>query len=410
MAILTFLFRIRIAVLALLGMGTAGAAWFAFHGHAVAVPFLLLSAASVAVVGIVGYFHLRHAGLAVLGALAPLPGMIAAAPIAMAHGVALGAFLEVYALSALVAAHLCGAIERRILDAAAHDDAARASLVNSSIPLGLSVLATALLLYGWYFHILAALTTATIALFAAGLLSAFIVTPVAAATLPFGEAFFVAANRARERRENALVAATLVVEPRWAFAWSGAVLVLATLGWFGAEHFLAGNVFLTRWEYWLGSALWLFLAVFAAGRDWRDALAAVLGLSVLALIALYLCGRATGRLMPVSMIEIFLLLSATLYLVLMVVVQSRRYRLAGDVAAVARLRAIEDAGWSPWFGALGAAGAIVPWLMLHGSLVTLVVLIPLACAMALAGVPALATALESLIPRRRSLSELYGRG
>jgi hypothetical protein len=191
---------------------------------------------------------------------------------------------------------------------------------------------------------------------------------------------------------------------------SGAALVLATLGWFGVEPVLAGNIFLTRWEYWLGSALLLFLAVFAAGRDWRDALAAILGLAVLTLVALYLCHRATGKIMPRSLIEIFLLLAATLYLMLVVVVQSRRYRLGGDVPVVARLRAIEDAGWSPWFGALGAAAALVPWLALHGSLVTLVVLIPLACATALVGMPALATVLERLVPRRRTLGELYGRG
>ena len=410
MAILAFLFRTRIAVLVVLGLATAGAAWFAFHGHVVPVSALLLSGASLAVGAVVGFIHLRHAGLAILGALAPLPGMLAAAPYAMAHGVALTGLLGVYAWSALVAAHLCGVIERRILDASAREEAAQAALANSFVPVALAVLAAGLLLLGWYFRTATALTAGTVAMFAAGLLSALIFTPFIAAMLPFGEAFFVAANRTQERRENALAVATLVIEPRWAFAMSGAALVLATLGWFGVEPILVGNIFLSRWEYWLGSALLLFLAVFAAGRDWRDALAATLGLAVLALVSLYLCHRVTGRLMPRSLIEIFLLLAATLYPMLVVVVQSRRYRLAGDAAAVARLRAIEDAGWSPWFGALGAAAALLPWLALHGSLVTLVVLIPLACAVALIGMPALATALERLVPRRRTLGELYGRG
>ena len=54
--------------------------------------------------------------------------------------------------------------------------------------------------------------------------------------------------------------------------------------------------------------------------------------------------------------------------------------------------------------------ATVPWIVLHGSIATLSVMVPMAAATALVAMPALAAALETLIPRRRSVEDLYGRG
>ncbi|HEY0302502.1 MAG TPA: hypothetical protein VGC36_14250, partial [Rhizomicrobium sp.] len=96
MAILTVVFRFRIAILVLLEVATAGAAWFAFHGLAVPVGALFLSAASLILGGGAAFIHLRHPGLAALGVFAPLPGMIAAGPFAVAAGVTSTGLLAIY--------------------------------------------------------------------------------------------------------------------------------------------------------------------------------------------------------------------------------------------------------------------------------------------------------------------------
>ncbi|MEI9888262.1 MAG: hypothetical protein WDN08_17545 [Rhizomicrobium sp.] len=410
MAILAFLFRFRVALFAVLAVATAGAAWLAFHDLAVPVGALFLSAASLAAGGIVAFAYLRHAALAALSVLAPLPGMIAAGPFALAGGTAVSGLLAVYGFGVVIAACLAGGLLRRMLDSSEPDAAAGAVLARCAVPLALCLVAGVALLAGWLFRDARALGLGNAGVFAAAMLSAGVVVPFAAASLRFGEAFIVIANRARERRETLLRILTQVVEPRWGLAFSGAAVTLAALGWFGAAPLLAHSALLAQPALWAASALLVFLFAFAAGRDWRDALAATLALAALTLLGLYLCGRAAGRLSAASLVEIAVTAATALFLMMDLIVRGRRYRQSGEASAVARLRAIEDCGLAPWFGTLGAAAAVLPWVLVHGSIVTLAVLFPLACAAAVVGMPALATALETLLPRRRSVNELYGRG
>ncbi len=409
MAILTFLIRLRLVVLAVLALAATTAAWFAFRA-AVPVGVLFLSAASLAAASAVALIHLRHAGMAAAAVLAPLPGMIAAGPFAAAAGLAPSGFLAVHGLAAVLAAAMAGDIQRRILDSAQPEEACREALAGNVAAAAVSLLGGAALLVGWLFRDARALGLGTAAELAAAMASVFLAVPFAAASLPYGETFFVRANRARERRETVLRTLTQVVEPRWGMAVSGAVLVLATLGWFGAAQLLAHSAPAAQPALWAASALLIFLLAFAAGCDWRDALAATLALGALALLGLYLWGRAVGHLTAVSLIEIAVAATTALCLMLLAIVRSRRYRRSGDIAAVARLRALEDMGLAPWFGASMAAAAALPWVIVHGSIAMLALLFPLAAAAALIAMPALATALETLLPRRRSLNDLYGRG
>jgi hypothetical protein len=131
---------------------------------------------------------------------------------------------------------------------------------------------------------------------------------------------------------------------------------------------------------------------------------------MLALLCLFLWGRATGRLTISSFMEMAAMVVAALFLILLIIARSRAYRLTGDGPAVARLRALEDLGLAPWFGVAGAGAATLPWVVLHGSIAMLSAMLPLAAAAALLAMPALATVLESVVRRRRSVDELYGRG
>ena len=105
----------------------------------------------------------------------------------------------------------------------------------------------------------------------ASVVSALVLVPFASSVMPFGEGFFVVANRVREQRERLLRVATLVIEPRWAMSLSGIVLVFATLGWFGSAPYLMRSAMLSQPALWGASALLIFLAALSLGRDWRDA-------------------------------------------------------------------------------------------------------------------------------------------
>jgi hypothetical protein len=408
--ILLFLFRFRIAVLALLALATAGAAFFAFHGHPVPVGALFLSAGSLLIGAILAFVHVRHTGLAVLIALAPLPGLLAAGSFAVQSGLSYSGLLAVYGFAYLMSSTLGGDIARRILDAAAPVDAAREALARVLLPAVLCLGAGAALIASWLFRDGRVLGFGAAAELVAAGVSVLVFVPLASAVLPFGELFFVAANRVRERRESVLRIAANVVEPRWAMSLSGAALVMATLGWFGAAPHLAHSALLSQPALWGASALLAFLIAFATGRDWRDALAASLALATLALLCLFLWGRATGRLTVSSFVEMAAVMAAALFLMLQLIARSRAYRVTSDNAAVARLRALEDLGLAPWFGIVGAGAVTLPWIVLHGSIGMLSAMLLLAAAAALLAMPALSTALESVVRRRRSVDELYGRG
>ena len=80
-----------------------------------------------------------------------------------------------------------------------------------------------------------------------------------------------------------------------------------------------------------------------------------------------------------------------------------------DDPAIARLRAVEDLGGPQWFAILGGTAALLPFVVVHPANAAYVVALAFAGAGALGFAPALATACEMLVPRRRSVEELYGR-
>ena len=409
-AILTFLFRLRIGVLVLLALATAAAAFVTFHDHPVPVGALFLGSASLLMGAVLAFVHLRHWGVAMLTALAPLPGMIATGPFAVQSGLPFSGFLASYGFAYLAAACLGGRIVRRILGATDPAVAGAPRTARCSCRGGFSILVGAALVVGWLFQDARMLGEGGAAALVAAALSVLVFVPLVSAILPFGENFFVSANRAHERRERLLRVASMVVEPRWGMSLTGITLVFATLGGFGVQPTIAHSALLAQPVLWGASALLVFLMAFAVGRDWREALAATLALGTLTLLFLFLWSRAAGHLTVSSFIEIAIAAAASLFLMLLLIARSRGYRQTGDARAVARLRAIEDIGVAPWFGVSGAATAILPWMLLHGSVAMLAAMILFAGTAALLAMPSLATALDMVVPRRRSVEELYGRG
>jgi hypothetical protein len=327
-----------------------------------------------------------------------------------ASGVPAGGFLAAYGFGYLAAALLAGEILRGILEGATKIDAARAALTRDVLPTVLSALAGAILACGWLFRAAPAAGLGVACVLVGAIPSVLVFVPFAASVLPYGETFFVRANRLRERRESLVRVLALVAQPRWGISLSGIALVFATLGWFGAAPFLRHHGWLAEPALWAASALAMFAVAFAVGRDWRAALAAMLALAVLTLTSMWLWGRAVGHVRATAFIAIAVTLAAASLTMGHLIAARWRFRISGDEPQTALLRAIETLGVAPLFGSLGAAGAIAPWIAQHGSVAGQAVMFLLAAVAASLAMPGLAGALETLVRRRRSVDELYGRG
>ncbi|HEY0106228.1 MAG TPA: hypothetical protein VGB91_09105 [Rhizomicrobium sp.] len=407
MAILTFLFRWRAVAVGMLVVGTAAAAFLAFRGQPVPVGALFLSALSIGVGVVLSFLHLRHVLLALLVVVSPLPGMIAAAPAADAATLPL--LLAVYGFGYAAAAFVGGEIVSGVLSGACVADAARAALVQLAAPITVAALSGAALLGAWLFRVAPGFAFGAAGQVLAAALSVLVVVPFGASVMAFGETFFTAGNRAREGRDRLLRVATRIVEPRWGMSLSGVALVFAVLGWFGAAPLLAHSALLAHPAFWPASALGTFLVAYALARDWREAAAATAALAALTLLSLWLWGRTVGHLTPSAFAGIVVTAATAATAMLALAGRSRAYRRDGDDGPVARLRALEQFGAAAWFAAAGAGAVILPWMLVHGSLATLAVLFVAALAAAVVAAPAIATALEAILPHRRSVDELYGR-
>jgi hypothetical protein len=407
LSVLTFLFRWRVIVVSVLAAGAAGLAAVTLHDFEIPVGALFLAGISFVAGSAVAYAHLRHLGLAMVSVLAPLPGMMAVAPFVTA--LSNTTVLSVYGLGSAGASLLAGDIVRRVLEGKAPVDAARDALARFAAAVGVTCVAGAALLVGWLFRDARALGLEASAIMLAALLSGSVLVPFAAAVMPFSESFFTAANRAREGRERWLRIAADVVKPRWGLSVTGVTLVFAVLGWYGAAPMLGRSALLMQPALWAASALGLSIALLWIGRDARGAAAALLAFATVSLVDLWLWGRAVGHLTAPAFVVIVMTVLSALLIVLMLIGRQRDYRRGGDEAAVARLRAIEELGTAPWFAGAGAAAAVVPWISVHGAMATLAVLFLDAAAVALLAVPAVTTAIETVLPRRRSVDELYGR-
>ncbi|MEJ1969686.1 MAG: hypothetical protein WDN03_13780 [Rhizomicrobium sp.] len=407
---MTVLNRQRFVILAALVLAAAAFLFLALHGRAVPVGAIFLSVISLAAAFAVAFLHLRHMALAAVATAAPLPGMFAAGPFAVDHGLDIAGLLAVYGFATVAGAVLCSGIVTVIL---AGRDGAEAAFVSPPrlLPaLGAAVLVAVVLAIGWLFREARGLAFAMSAEMMASAVSVILFIGFGAATLPFSETAITQVNRARERRGRRLGLMTLVVEPRWGMSLSGVALVLAVLGAFGAGSVLAKNGLLAEPAYWLATAVVVFGVVFAISRDGREAVGASLALAVSIALGVWLWGRAVGHVTPLPFLDILAAAAAALLVALDLLDRARRYRAAGDAPLVARLRAIEDDAMPALFGCGGAAAAMAPWIVLHGSLATLAALFALGGGAALVLAPALATALETLLRRRMSVEDLYGRG
>ena len=291
-----FFLRFRFGLLAL-PCAAAVAALF-FHHISWLLGVAVLAGAGMA------FVQFRYVRLAILVALAPLPGALWFAPGSYGFG---------FALAVLMASGLAN----RLLMGGSEEDAF-ASLFEAA-PALIGALAVAFVWSLWSHADFPGLMAAS--------LSVLVAVPAGAIFLPFGEHFHIAANRAREARGRVADMAARLAQARWALSLSGIALVFAVLGIF--------EIPVTPPPAdWIGGVL-IAAVLFAATMDWRAGTAA---LACAILLLLYERGMNSSLLL-------FVLLAQFL------AGGTRRY--PGD-ALLAWARAIEDHIIPAVFAGLGA--------------------------------------------------------
>ena len=356
--------------------------------------------ASAAVACAVSLVHTRHLGLAFLTAAAPLPGLAWAAP--MSGEAAFGivpvlAYVFAYGVAVMLAHNILGGA----LDGESSGHPLKPVAAAAGLTASLALL--------WFWGAVSGepgfQAVLDVALAAA---SSLIIMPIGESVLNFDEAFVGAANRARERRQRRLEKLAMVAVPRWGMSVSGIAAIFVALAWFGAEpSFSLVHLVSAPLKFAVSLVVTLGLALSVCG-GWREGFAATVAAGLAGLVTLWgfaVVGQMTAN-SPVGVLEI---VSLAGFLAFCEAGRAAAFRRLGDEASIARLRAVEDLGGPQFYAILGGIGALLPSVILHPAFAPFVAGLAFAGAGALAFAPALATACELLLPRRRSVEEMYGR-
>jgi hypothetical protein len=371
------------AVLSLAGLATGTATAFALLQSFVLSEALLLGCSVVLAFGVAAA-QTRHLPLAALAALAPVPGLLWAAP--LSGGSAFGAvpFLA-YGFGYAVAALAADGGLQRLLQGQGDMSAPAAAYAS---------LLMALLAALWFWGSAAALQAAADILLAAA--SALLLMPMGFWLLHFDEALMARANRVRETQLRFAERLSLVTQPRWGLSFAGIAIVFLTLGWFGAvqPHGL--------WPLLLRGVTVLLLATAAGSAlgGWREGLATAL---IAVTVCLLLRWAAPGE--P----GIGVLMTGTIAL-LPLLQGGRRalhFRQSGDTPPLARQRSLEESPGA-FFALAGALAAILPLLFWRPGSAMFAAGIVLAAG-GIVFAPAAVTALEAIVPRRRRAKDIFGR-
>jgi hypothetical protein len=334
----------------------------------------------------------RHFALAILTAVAPVPGLIWAAPISRGSSFGVLPVLAYgfgFAVAALVA--------QRHLERQISDNAVEPPWRAAGVALSLMGILAALWFGRTPFADAALQAVVDTAL---TVLSVAAVLPLAVDLLHFDESFVIRANRAREHRVRVLERVALVTVPRWGFSFTGIAIVFLALGWFGAEPVLRGGVVPQ-----IESVLLVAVAGGVLAGGWREGLAVALICTVVCLMSLW-ATAVDGR-APFAAVGVLQLVAIVLFLALYSGQRSLAWRHADTTPVTAQRRALEQASGQVFAG-MGAVVALLPALVAWpGSFVFMIGGL-IAVGAATVSIPAAITAFEVLTPRRRSVEDLYG--
>jgi hypothetical protein len=373
------------------GLATAAASVSAWLLHASPLDIAAFAAAVVLVV-MVAYWHTRHGALALLIAMTPLPGLIWVAPLASGSQfflVPYAAYGFAAALASLYAQHLLDCV----LGGSDGEGPWRAAAAVLVLTGGLAAL--------WF----SGTGNGNAALQAgadtfAAVASLMLLLPLTVRLLRFEEATVTRINRVRERRARLAEPLGGGAVPRWSLALTGIILIFAAMGWFGFPHPLG-----VSWWRIAVSGL-VVLGVFGIiGGGWREAIALAAVAAMTGLVALW--WRAYDPRLSHGAVDVLALAALASLSGLVLARRLWAWRRGGDSGDMLCRQALEECSGAV-FAALAALAAVLPGLLFAGA-VPFVLLTPLAVLAGALLFPAVLTALETLLPRRRSVDEVFGR-
>jgi hypothetical protein len=376
------------AVAAFAGVATAAATasvWFQSIIWVDAAALLLGAVLAAAI----SLWHLRHPTLAAFVAATPLPGRIWAAPLSAGSYfglVPVAAYGFGFALATLYA--------QRLLDRRLNADEGEAPWCATGVMLALA-LGLALI---WFGHGSDAALQA-VADLAGTSVSVLLLLPLLVPFLKFDEEFVAAANRTRERRGRIFEWLGGAAIPRWGLSFTGIALVFFALGWFGADTMLRPG----WWHYAVTIVMVCgVLGAFAGG--WREGTGLGLVLALVCVVALW--WRSYARI-PFGTVTVLQMVTLAGLLEVSAARRLQVWRAGGDPPETVRRRALENSGGAV-FAAMGAAAAALPSLVHPGAPVMVLSLLAAGLCGALL-FPAILTAFETLVPRRRSVEDVFAK-
>jgi hypothetical protein len=383
-------------VLSALGLVTGPATMAAYlQGFSPSDTAALLAGAMLA--GAAALVQTRHLPLAILMGIAPLPGLAWAAPLAGDASFGAVPFIA-YGFGFAVAVLAADDIVRREL----HGGPRQLPWCQIGSALGLTVALAAVWFWRSRFAAAAVQAVADMALVT---LSVLIVVPLGAVFLHFDEGFVARANRVREWRLRLLDTLGGATTPRWGLSLGGIAAIFLALAWFGAEPLFSkshmqGAPFIAA-----ASTGLVFAFALVAGTGWREGFGSALVGSATGLMALWGFAKL-GQFAPSGLAAVGELIALAALPVFCGAVRAHTYRKLGEGGA----RAVEETGAAQFFAAFGAIMALLPGVIVHHSFAVYEIGLLFAGIGALVFAPALGAAVETLLPRRRSVEELYGRG
>jgi hypothetical protein len=368
---------------------------------------MLLAATAIA------FSHLRDPVLALSAVLAPLTGV----SLVLCGASNLPALLPagflaalVYVLGFAVALAAGDRFASRVADGEDSETAARATLqpdtrrfasalvFSTAMPCILAVNAPARL------GSIALLLTAGNAV---AILSAWFAVPLAGSFVAGGEDFIARANRIRESRQFRFERVAKAAQPPWASSAAGILVVLLAVAFFGSARLVVApelrRVLLLDIA---GAVILLSIAAYLATGAWRRAAAVWVAMAGASLFGVWGFAR-TGAVFDAPLALATAELCAICFLPIAWVAASAAIS-GRDDAAGASEAGLADGGATAATAFFAALILLLPWYRDIGAAdAGFVLAIGFAAGGALAFQPAVASALEDLVPRRKNLAQRY---
>ena len=371
--------------------------------------WLSLVAAAMAALAMI---LVRHAGLMLFAVLAPFAGLIwSGALLTLTKMGAVGLLTQSIALvfGGTLALFAAGDFARRMAGGSSADEAATADvriLLWPAVASLVSCIAIMALLgalgpqSAWTLEIGIAADTACV--LASVLIFGFLSLPL----FGYSEDFVARWNRAQEFRARLLEKAAIASQPRWALSLSGIELIFVALGIFGSKTMTAKSLF--QPIIWPAMAAVALAAAFVIARNWRIALAVPLALLPAVTLFLWALVKLGLALDLALWTKLATALAALMFPLLLIGQRAAAHCREGDDFALAFRRALEEQGVAAVFSAALGTMIWVSTLAVHEpAAIAFAVLAVGAGAAAILFLLAFAGAIESVIPRRRSVEEFY---